>query len=205
VHLSYVREGTGHALVGAREWIPAEQISDPARSQDMGLPPDLAFCTKGQLAADILAEVFADGVRLDFVCGDEVYGSCTGLREFLEDRAQPYVLRVPSSFRLMLPGGVSSPVSKPRARLPGVLVAVATGVTVVLLTVALTTEAVFPSGLPGSVAVPSRSGLPVRVIRSKRGCMPMCACGRGWPLLLLSPLLSTSRRCPSLYCGHSGA
>ena len=37
--------------------------------------------------------------------------------------------------------------------LPGVLVAVATGVTVVLLTVALTTEAVFPSGLPGFVAV----------------------------------------------------
>ena len=36
--------------------------------------------------------------------------------------------------------------------LPGVLVAVATGVTVVVLTVALTTEAVFPPGLPGSVA-----------------------------------------------------
>jgi hypothetical protein len=107
VHLSYVREGTGHALVGAREWIPAEQISDPARSQDMGLPPDLAFRTKGQLAADILAEAFADGVRLDFVCGDEVYGSCTELRKFLEDRAQAYVLRVPSSFRLMLPGAVT--------------------------------------------------------------------------------------------------
>ena len=37
-----------------------------------------------------------------------------------------------------------------------------------------------------------RSGLPTRVIRSKRGCMPMCACGRGWPLLLLSPLLSVA-------------
>ena len=30
------------------------------------------------------------------------------------------------------------------------------------------------------------------MIRSKRACMPMCAQGRGWPLLLLSPLLSTS-------------
>jgi len=30
------------------------------------------------------------------------------------------------------------------------------------------------------------------VIGSKRGCLPMCACGRGWPLLLLSPLLSAS-------------
>jgi hypothetical protein len=39
----------------------------------MGLPVGLAFRTKGQLAIDILAEAFADGVRLGFVCGDEVY------------------------------------------------------------------------------------------------------------------------------------
>ena len=32
VHLSYVREKTGHALVGARQWIPAEQIADPVTS-----------------------------------------------------------------------------------------------------------------------------------------------------------------------------
>ena len=30
VHLSYVREGTGHALIGARQWIPREQIADPS-------------------------------------------------------------------------------------------------------------------------------------------------------------------------------
>ena len=56
VHLSYVREGTGHALIGAREWIPAEHIHDPVRSLAMGLPEDLVFHTKGQLAIDILAE-----------------------------------------------------------------------------------------------------------------------------------------------------
>ena len=105
VHLSYVREGTGHALIGAREWIPAEHIHDPVKSLAMGLPEDLVFRTKGQLAIDILAGAFADDVRLDFVCGDEVYGSCTKLREFCEDHDQAYVLRVPSSFRLVLPGG----------------------------------------------------------------------------------------------------
>jgi len=88
VHLAYVREGIGHALIGAREWIPAAHIGDPVKSAVMGLPEDLAFRTKGQLAIDILAEAFADGVRLDFVCGDEVYGSCTELREDLEDRSQ---------------------------------------------------------------------------------------------------------------------
>ena len=53
VHLSYVRERTGHALIGARQWIPAEQIDDPVRSLVMGLPLDLVFRTKGQLAIDI--------------------------------------------------------------------------------------------------------------------------------------------------------
>lgn len=106
VHLSYVREKTGHALAGARQWIPAEQLSDPVRSLVTGLPPDLEFRTKGQLAIDICAEVLADGIRLDFLCGDEVYGSCTELREFLEGRGQGYVLRVPSNFRLLLPAGI---------------------------------------------------------------------------------------------------
>ena len=105
VHLAYVREGTGHALIGAREWIPAEHLDDPVKSAVMGLPADLVFRTKGQLAIDILAEAFADGVGLDFVCGDEVYGSCTELREFCEARDQAYVLRVRSSFRMTLPGG----------------------------------------------------------------------------------------------------
>jgi hypothetical protein len=47
VHLSYVREKTGHALADARQWIPREQIEDPVTSLVMGLPLDLEFRTKG--------------------------------------------------------------------------------------------------------------------------------------------------------------
>jgi len=102
VHLSYVREKTGHALIGARQWIPAGHINDPVKSLVTGLPADLVFRTRGQLAIAILSEAFADGLELDFACGDEVYGNCTELRVFLEDRGQGYVLRVPSNFRLTL-------------------------------------------------------------------------------------------------------
>jgi hypothetical protein len=119
VHLAYVREQTGHALIGAREWIPAGHIGDPVTSVAMGLPEGLAFRTKGQLAIDILTEAFADGVRLDFVCGDEVYGSCTELREFCEDHRQAYVLRVPSSFRLTLASGITLTCKQAAARLNG--------------------------------------------------------------------------------------
>jgi SRSO17 transposase len=105
VHLAYVREHTGHALIGARQWIPAAQIEDPVASLVMGLPLDLAFRTKGQLAIDIAAEALTDGIRFDFFCGDEVYGSCTQLREFFQARGQAYVLRVPRTFRLTLASG----------------------------------------------------------------------------------------------------
>ena len=83
VHLSYVREKTGHALIGARQWIPAEHIADPVKCLIMGLPLDLGFRTKGQLAIDVCGGAYADGIRFDFACGDETsdavkLSSCLG-------------------------------------------------------------------------------------------------------------------------------
>jgi SRSO17 transposase len=74
----------------------------PVKSLVTGLPPGLGFRTKSELAVDILTASYRDGLCFDFVCGDEVYGACTALREFLEDREQAYVLRVASSFTLAL-------------------------------------------------------------------------------------------------------
>jgi len=107
VHLAYVREKTGHALVGARQWIPAEDIKDPVKSLVTGLPLGLRPRTKGQLAIDVLSDAYGDGLAFDFVCGDEVYGSCTGLREYLEGRGQAYVLRVACSFTVTLAAGTT--------------------------------------------------------------------------------------------------
>jgi SRSO17 transposase len=119
VHLAYAREGTGHALIAARQWIPREQLEDPARRKMMRLAPGLAFRTKGQLAIDLLGEVLADGIGLDFVCGDEVYGRCTQLREYLEACDQAYVLRVPSNFYLTVARGVRLTCKQAAATLPG--------------------------------------------------------------------------------------
>ena len=107
VHLSYVREGTGHALIGFRQWIPGEHITDPVASLRMGLPPDLKFRTKGQLAIDICTTAATDGIRPDFYCGDEVYGNCPELRAHFEADQQAYVLRVERNFRITLPNGAA--------------------------------------------------------------------------------------------------
>jgi hypothetical protein len=63
------------------------------------------FRTEGQLAIGISKDAAAGGIRPDFYCGDEVYGSCTELREHFEAGCQAYVLRVPSSFIISLAAG----------------------------------------------------------------------------------------------------
>lgn len=105
VHLSYVREKTGHVLAGAAQWIPREHLEDPEKAQAAGLPGNLGFRTKGQLAIEILKDARRDGLSFDFAAGDEVYGNCTELRGYLEDQDQAYVLRVASSFAVGLPAG----------------------------------------------------------------------------------------------------
>ena len=49
---------------------PGHRSRDPVRSLVMGLPLDLGFRTKGQLAIDIAAGTLADGITFGFFCGD---------------------------------------------------------------------------------------------------------------------------------------
>jgi len=105
VHLSHIREKTGHALIGAWQQIAAEHIADPVKSLVMDLPADLVFRTKGQLAITICADAFADGVRLDFACGDEVYGSCTELGSSSKPVARATCCGCPRTFTSRWPAG----------------------------------------------------------------------------------------------------
>jgi SRSO17 transposase len=98
VYMTYARQKVGHALIGARQWIPKEQIEDPT----MGLPDDLSFATKGQIAAGLVRDAHSDGIAADFVAGDEVYGASPDLRRYCESTRQGYVLRVAKTFRITL-------------------------------------------------------------------------------------------------------
>ena len=79
MHLSYVRQGTGHALIGARQWIPREQVTDPVTSRATGLPPGLRFRLRGSWRS-ISARRRTPTGSVDFICGDEVYGGSNELR-----------------------------------------------------------------------------------------------------------------------------
>ena len=64
----------GHALIGSRLYVPAEQVDDPVTRQAMGIPDDLQFRTKPQLGAELLVDAIEAGVRVDWCTGDAVYG-----------------------------------------------------------------------------------------------------------------------------------
>jgi SRSO17 transposase len=94
----------GHAIIGARLYV-RDWAGDRQRRRAAGIPDDLEFATKPQLAAVIVKQLLAEGRCPPWVTGDEVYGRDARLRAFLEDQRTGYVLKIPCSFRVTLPTG----------------------------------------------------------------------------------------------------
>ena len=95
----------GHAIIAARLYVPKDWAGDQQRRQAAGIPTDLVFATKPQLAGEIVAELVAEGRCPPWVTGDEVYGRDAKLRQALEDQGTGYALKVPCSFRVTVPTG----------------------------------------------------------------------------------------------------
>jgi SRSO17 transposase len=84
----------GRAFLDRELYLPEEWAADPERRAAAGVPDDVRFQTKPQLARRMLERAFAAGVQVPWVVGDEVYGGDRALRRWLEERRQPYVLAV---------------------------------------------------------------------------------------------------------------
>ena len=98
VYCSYATTA-GHAVIGARPYVPRDWADDRQRRQAAGIPEDLEFATKPQLAAEIVKQLLAEGRCPPWVTGDEVYGRDAGLRTFCEDQQH----RVCAEDPLLLP------------------------------------------------------------------------------------------------------
>jgi SRSO17 transposase len=95
----------GHAIIATRLYVPKSWADDSERRRAAGIPDDLTFKTKPQLAAEMVEQLIAEGRCPPWVTGDEVYGRDARLRSSLEDRHTGYALKIPCSFRLTLPTG----------------------------------------------------------------------------------------------------
>lgn len=96
VFLAYVTP-QGHTLVDRELYLPVEWIEDSTRRLKAGIPEDVTFRTKPQLAQEMLQRAFDAGLKPAWVVGDEVYGRDGELRRFLEQRHQRFALAVASN------------------------------------------------------------------------------------------------------------
>jgi SRSO17 transposase len=86
----------GCAFLDRALYLPEEWAADAARRAAAGIPDDVAFATKPELARRMLARAFAAGVPAAWVVGDTVYGG-DELRRWLEGQRRRYALAVAST------------------------------------------------------------------------------------------------------------
>jgi SRSO17 transposase len=87
----------GAAFIDRALYLPHEWAEDPARRGEAGVPEEVRFETKGELAKEMLRRALEAGVPAGWVVADTVYGTARGLRGWLEERGRCYVLAVPGT------------------------------------------------------------------------------------------------------------
>ena len=101
VYLTYATKAGG-VLIDRDLYLPKEWTADPERLKEAGIPEESTTIPKPTMAKEMLARALAHGITAAWVTGDTVYGGDTKLRNFLEERLQPYVLAVPANQRIGL-------------------------------------------------------------------------------------------------------
>jgi SRSO17 transposase len=91
----------GRTFLDRELYLPKVWTEDRGRCREAGVPDEVDFATKPELAMRMLARALDAGVPAGWVTADEVYGQHFGLRRMLEERQTPYVLAVPVSQRVI--------------------------------------------------------------------------------------------------------
>lgn len=98
VHLSYARDDF-HCLLGSDLFLPQAWADDRERCRQAGIPDEVVYRPKWQIALELLDQAQSNGVALAWLTFDEYYGSKPEFLHELERRHQPYVAEVPVNFR----------------------------------------------------------------------------------------------------------
>jgi SRSO17 transposase len=92
-------------LVDRELYLPEEWANDLERRREAGIPDDVSFATKPELARRMLERLRAAELPAAWVTGDTVYGGSGPLRRWLEEQRQPYVLAIAKNDGVDLPYG----------------------------------------------------------------------------------------------------
>ncbi|GAA2602770.1 IS701 family transposase [Winogradskya consettensis] len=84
----------GHTLIDRRVYLPKSWTGDRQRCQQAGVPDDITFATRSELADHMITAAVDALVPARWVAADEAYGNNTGLRARLRALRLGYVLAV---------------------------------------------------------------------------------------------------------------
>jgi SRSO17 transposase len=94
----------GSLPVAWRLYLPEEWAVDPVRRRKAGVPEDVEFTTKTQIALQQLRKLLAEGAPHHCVLADAGYGVDTAFRQALTDMGLQYVVGVTSAVVVWPPG-----------------------------------------------------------------------------------------------------
>lgn len=106
----------GAAFLDRELYLPEEWTSDRVRCREAGIPDEVEFATKGELAQRMLSRAFTAEVPATWVVGDTVYGY-DEMRRWLENQGRNHVLAVPETHLIWI-SGQPQPVGLVAALLP---------------------------------------------------------------------------------------
>jgi SRSO17 transposase len=95
IYLGYVSHKE-HALVDCRLYLPREWTQDRKRMNKAGVPRDVRFATRHELALEMLDE-HGSVLPHQWVTGDDEMGRSSWFRQELRSRDESYLLAVPSN------------------------------------------------------------------------------------------------------------
>ena len=87
----------GRALIDRELYLPKSWTDDRDRCREAGVPDDVQFASKADLALAMLGRALDAGVPAAWVTADEAYGKDGKFRAWLEQRRTSYVVAVPKS------------------------------------------------------------------------------------------------------------
>ena len=104
VFCAYV-SACGQAWADFDVYMPARWVGDQARRHTAGIPDDLEFATKPQLAMRQLERLMAAGLPAKWVAFDEVYGRSEQLRKKAAGAGLAYAAIIPCDYLVTTPAG----------------------------------------------------------------------------------------------------
>src|SRR5260370_23855354 len=90
--------------IAYRLYLPHEWADNPDRRAQAGVPDDVVFQTKSQIALDQLRAALAAGIGAEVALADAGYGTDTDFRDGITESGLPYVVGIQSSTILWPPG-----------------------------------------------------------------------------------------------------